>query len=247
MEKMKQLLKKGDDEFADFIYPYVTRYLGDTKIFDAEKNIKIFYVFEVFLSYLIESAQQVNEEGRTLKTAVGVSVVNSMFRMQGAGFLALSESDTRRFENFFHSKSFLLLQVMTEFFVGLNSGDRSFIEFIIATKSEKPKTFSECVCKVFAENWLKDTNKTLTQISRDNNDGMLQYKKMLKDENFGFCHADFALKSETKCDPKELSQQIEKLQNTRKEKEEEEQFSMLCIGVFMLLLMVLGLLYVFCS
>lgn len=243
MEKLKQLLKQGDDEFADFIRPYVIKYLGRTEIFDIEKIIKIFYVFEVFLSHAIESAQQTDEDSRTIKTALGAMVVNRMLRMQGIGFLSLSESDAIKFEDFFHSKSFLILQLMTEFFVCLNSGDKSFIGFIISTKSKKPKTFSECVCKVFAENWLKEYIST--QISKNDNDEKLKYKNKTVDD-FHCPNPDFALTS-SKMEPDEVRQRvnaIEEMQRKAKEKEDDEQFDSLVAVALGLILAVIAFLVI---
>lgn len=246
MEKLKQLLKQGDDEFANFIRPYVIKYLGRTEIFDTEKMIKIFYVFEVYLSYIIESAQQTDEDNRTIKTALGAMVVNSMFRMQGIGFLSLSESDAIKFEDFFHSKSFLILQLMTEFFVYLNSGNKSFIEFIISTKSEKPKTFSECVCKVLAENWLKNANNTSTQISKNENNEKLKYKNKTVDDFHFFPNPDFALTG-PRLKPDEVRQRvnaIEEMQHKAKEQKDEEQFDLFIIALVGLLIAVIALLVI---
>ena len=235
---MACLLLSAYDEFADFIRPYLIKYLGRTEIFDTEKNIKIFYVFEVFLSYIIESAQQTDEDNRTIKTALGAMVVNRMLRMQGIGFLSLSESDAIKFEDFFHSKSFLILQLMTEFFVCLNSNDKPFIEFIISTKSEKPKTFSECVCKVFAENWLKEYIST--QISKNENDE----KKSFND--FHCPDPDFALTG-PRLKPDEVRQRvnaIEEMQHKAKEEKDEEQFILFVIAALGLVLAVIALLVI---
>lgn len=238
MEKLKQLLKQGDDEFADFMAPYVTWYFNNIKIFDEKKISKIFYVFEVFLSHAIESAQQTDEDSRTIKTALGAMVVNRMLRIQGIDFLSLSESDAIKFEDFFHSKSFLILQLMTEFFVCLNSGDKSFIGFIISTKSEKPKTFSECICKVFAENWLKEY--VSTQISKNENDE----KKSFND--FYCPDPDFALTG-PRLKPEEVRQRvnaIEGMQRKAKEQEDEEQFILFVIAALGLILAVIALLVI---
>lgn len=244
MEKLKQLLKQGDDEFADFMAPYVTRYFNNIKIFDEEKIIKIFYVFEVLLSHMIESAQQPDEDNRTIKAALGAMVVNRMLRIQGIDFLSLSESDAIKFEDFFHSKSFLILQLMTEFFVCLNSGDKSFIGFIISTKSEKPKTFSECVCKVFAENWMKEYIST--QVSRNNNDEKLKYKNKTVDDFHFFPNPDFALTG-PKMKPEEVRQRvnaIEGMQQKAKEQEDEEQFELFVAAVLGLILAVVAFLVI---
>lgn len=223
------LLKKGDDEFSNFMAPYVTGYFNNIKIFDEKKISKIFYVFEVYLSYIIKSAQQTDEDNRAIKTA-----------LQGIDFLPLSESDAIKFEDFFHSKSFLILQLMTEFFVYLNSGDKSFIGFIISTKSEKPKTFSECVCKVFAENWLKEYIST--QVSK--NENVEKQKKSTFD--FHCPDPDFALTS-SKMEPEEVRQRvnaIEGMQRKAKEQEDEDQFDLFVIALVGLLIAVIGLLVI---
>lgn len=247
MEKLKQLLKQGDDEFADFMAPYVTGYFNNIKIFDEEKISKIFYVFEVFLSYIIESAQQTDEDNRTIKTALGTMVVNSMLRMQGIGFLSLSESDTIKFEDFFHSKFLLVIKIFTEFTIGVNNVDKlSFIEFIMSNKSEKPKTFSECVCKILADNWLKDTNNTSTQVSKNNNDKKLKYKNKTVDDFHFFPNPDFALTG-PRLKPDEVRQRvnvIEGMQQKAKEQEDEKQFDLFVIAALGLILAVIALLVI---
>ena len=233
------LLKKGDDEFADFMAPYVTGYFNNIKIFDEEKISKIFYVFKVFLSYIIKSAQQTDEDNLKIKTAVGTMVVNRMLRMQGIDFLSLSESDAIKFEDFFHSKFLLVIKIFSEFTIGVNNVDKlSFIEFIMSNKSEKPKTFSECVCKVFAENWLKEY--VSTQISKNENDE----KKSFND--FHCPNPDFALTG-PRLKPDEVRQRvnaIEEMQHKAKEQKDEEQFDLFVAAALVLILAVIAFLVV---
>ncbi len=235
------LLKKGDDEFADFMAPYVTGYFNNIKIFDEEKIRKIFYVFKVFLSYILKSAQQTDEDNLKIKTAVGTMVVNRMLRMQGIDFLSLSESDAIKFEDFFHSKFLLVIKIFSEFTIGVNNVDKlSFIEFIMSNKSEKPKTFSECVCKVFAENWLKEYIST--QISKNENDAT----KIIKDYFNSLTHDDFAIKS-PRLKPDEVRQRvnaIEEMQQKAKEQKDEEQFDLFIAAVLGLVLAVIALLVI---
>jgi hypothetical protein len=213
------LLKKGDDEFADFIHRYQIRTFG-LIVFNEEKISKIFWGFEKYFSYVIFSAQQCDERKRKSMLEEAVLFADTFLSKE----FILIGSDKKKFINFLHEKCSLVTAIIVEFFIGLNEGDQLFMSLVRAKKSEKPKTFSECVCKILADNWLKDTNNTSTQVSKNNNDEKLKYKNKTVDDFHFFPNPDFALTG-PKMKPEEVRQMtnaIEGMQHKAKEQGDDE-------------------------
>ena len=230
------LLKKGDDEFADFMAPYVTGYFNNIKIFDEEKIRKIFFCFEMYISFVIVLARQHDETKSKLMLEEAVLFADAFLRTE----LILLDSDRKKFANFLHGKCNLVTAIIVEFFIGVNKGDELLMSLVRSKKSEKPTTFSECVCKILADNWLQDTNNTSTQISKNENDE----KKSFND--FHCPNPDFALTG-PRLKPDEVRQRvnaIEEMQHKAKEQKDEEQFDLFVAAALVLILAVIAFLVV---
>lgn len=236
------LLKKGDDEFSNFMAPYVTGYFNNIKIFDEKKISKIFWCFEKYFSYVIVSARQHDETKSKLMLEEAVLFADAFLRTE----LILSDSDRKKLANFLHKKCNLVTAIIVEFFIGVNEGDQLFMSLVRSKKSEKPKTFSECVCKILADNWLKDTNNTSTQISKNENNEKLKYKNKTVDDFHFFPNPDFALTG-SRSKPEEVRQMtnaIEGMQHKAKEQKDEEQFDLFVAAALGLILAVVAFLVI---
>ena len=243
------LLKKGDHEFAVFISPYLIRYFT-TKIGDfSDKDIKIgeevsrriFWCFEKYFSYVIVSARQHDETKSKLMLEEAVLFADAFLRTE----LILSDSDRKKLANFLHEKCNLVTAIIVEFFIGVNKGDELLMSLVRSKKSEKPTTFSECVCKILADNWLQDTNNTSTQISKNENNEKLKYKNKTVDDDFHCPDPDFALTG-PRLKPEEVCQRvnaIEEMQRKAKEKKDDELFLLFVIATFVTMLAIM----VFCA